>query len=62
MGGAAIAANRLMDALRNNGIQTKMLVRDKQTNQPTVIGLKKSWWRIWMVLVEVLSGGILTIF
>ena len=52
MGGAAIAANRLMDALRNNGIQTKMLVRDKQTNQPTVIGLKKSWWRIWQFVWE----------
>ena len=25
-GGAAIAANRLMDALRNHGIQAKMLV------------------------------------
>ena len=42
IGGAAIAANRLMDALRNNGIQAKMLVRDKQTDNITVIGLKKS--------------------
>ena len=47
MGGAAIAANRLMDALRNNGIQAKMLVRDKQTDRVTVIGLKKTWWKIW---------------
>ena len=37
IGGAAIAASRLMDALRNNGIQAKMLVRDKQTNQITVV-------------------------
>lgn len=51
-GGAAIAANRLMDALRNNGIQAKMLVRDKQTNQVTVIGLKKSWWKVWQFLWE----------
>ena len=29
IGGAAIAANRLMEALKNNGIKTKMLVRDK---------------------------------
>ena len=39
-GGAAIAANRLMDALRNNGIQAKMLVRDKQTEDNDVIALK----------------------
>ena len=51
-GGAAIAANRLMDALRNNGIQAKMLVRDKQTNQVTVIGLKKSLWNIWQFVWE----------
>lgn len=52
MGGAAIAANRLMDALRNNGIQAKMLVRDKQTDQITVIGLKKSLWKIWQFVWE----------
>ena len=52
IGGAAIAANRLMDALRNNGIQAKMLVRDKQTSQITVIGLNKSLWRIWQFIWE----------
>ena len=52
MGGAAIAANRLMDALRNNGIQAKMLVRDKQTSQITVIGLNKSLWKIWQFIWE----------
>lgn len=52
MGGAAIAANRLMDALRNNGIQAKMLVRDKQTDQITVIGLRKSMWKIWQFVWE----------
>ena len=40
IGGAAIAANRLMEALNNNGIKTKMLVRTKQTDQLTVIPLK----------------------
>ena len=44
IGGAAIAANRLMEALKNNGIKTKMLVRDKQTDQISVVDLKKSWW------------------
>lgn len=41
-GGAAIAANRLMEALKNNGVKAKMLVRDKQTEQITVISLKPS--------------------
>ncbi len=31
-GGAAVAANRLMDALNNNGVKAKMLVRDKETD------------------------------
>ena len=33
IGGAAIAANRLMEALKGKGIKAKMLVRDKQTDQ-----------------------------
>ena len=41
IGGAAIAANRLMEALKNNGIKTKMLVRDKQTDQISVVEQKK---------------------
>ena len=39
-GGAAVAANRLMDALNNNGVKAKMLVRDKLTDDITVVGLK----------------------
>lgn len=46
IGGAAIAASRLMEALKNNGIKAKMLVRDKQTDQITVVALRKSWRRI----------------
>lgn len=52
MGGAAIAANRLMEALKNNGIKAKMLVRDKQTDQISVVGMKKSWWKIWQFIWE----------
>ena len=52
IGGAAIAANRLMEALKNNGIKAKMLVRDKQTDQISVVELKKSWWRIWQFIWE----------
>ena len=35
-GGGAIAAYRLMEALNNNGIKAKMLVRDKQSSSVTV--------------------------
>ena len=41
-GGAAVAANRLMDALNNNGVKAKMLVRDKVTDDITVVGLPRS--------------------
>lgn len=43
IGGAAIAANRLMEALKNNGIKAKMLVRDKQTEQMTVVPIGGNW-------------------
>ena len=36
-GGAAVAASRLMEALNNNGVKAKMLVRDKQTNNLCVV-------------------------
>ena len=38
LGGAAVAASRLMESLKNNGIKAKMLVRDKQTDQISVVG------------------------
>lgn len=41
IGGAAIAANRLMEALKGKGIKAKMLVRDKQTDQVTVVPTEK---------------------
>jgi len=43
-GGAAVAANRLMEALKNNGVKAKMLVRDKQTDSLTVSALSKPLW------------------
>ena len=43
VGGAAIAANRLMEALKKNGVKAKMLVRDKQTDQMTVSAIPSSW-------------------
>ncbi len=52
VGGAAIAASRLMDALKDNGIKAKMLVRDKQTDQLTVVQIKKSWLNLWKFFWE----------
>ena len=51
-GGAAVAANRLMEALNNNGVKVKMLVRDKETQQVTVSALPKSWRLQWHFLWE----------
>lgn len=52
IGGAAIAAGRLMEALKNNGIKAKMLVRDKQTDQISVVGLKRNWIQVWKFMWE----------
>ncbi len=54
-GGAAMAANRLMEALNNNGVKAKMLVRDKETESLTVVGLNKGWLSQWHFLRERLS-------
>ncbi|MEG1563701.1 MAG: glycosyltransferase family 4 protein [Bacteroides sp.] len=43
IGGAAVAAGRLLESLKNNGIKAKMLVRYKQTDQISVVGLDKNW-------------------
>lgn len=51
-GGAAVAANRLMMALNNNGVKAKMLVRDKESEALTVVGLSKSPWLQWHFLWE----------
>ncbi|MGI6232146.1 MAG: glycosyltransferase family 4 protein [Prevotella sp.] len=56
-GGAAVAANRLMDALNNNGVKAKMLVRDKTTDDIRVVKVPQRgmhwkflwdrWWVFW---------------
>lgn len=51
-GGAAVAAQRLLDALNNNGVKAKMLVRDKETQKLTVVGLPPSWRQNWNFLWE----------
>ena len=42
-GGAAVAAKRLMYALHSIGVEAKMLVRDKQTDDPHVYSVNTSW-------------------
>ena len=54
-GGAAVAANRLMEALNNNGVKTKMLVRDKESDTLTVVGLDASFRTRWHFLWERLT-------
>ncbi len=51
-GGAAIAASRLTEALKNNGVKAMLMVRDKETDQISVVGLKKSWRLRWRFLRE----------
>lgn len=52
IGGAAVAAGRLMDALKNHGIKAKMLVRDKQTEQISVLSLPGGWRMVWKFVWE----------
>lgn len=52
IGGAAVAASRLTEALKNNGIKAKLLVRDKQTEQITVVALRRSWRLVWKFVWE----------
>ena len=51
-GGAAVAANRLMKALNYNGVKAKMLVRDKESDTLTIVGLPKSPMLHWHFLWE----------
>lgn len=54
-GGAAVAAHRLMEALNNNGEKAKMLVRDKQSDDISVVELPQSWRLRWNFLRERLT-------
>jgi glycosyltransferase involved in cell wall biosynthesis len=42
-GGAAIAANRLLHALNRNGVEARMLVRDRKTDASEVVNIPQSW-------------------
>lgn len=51
-GGAAVAAHRLMEALNNNGVKARMLVRDKQTDDINVSAVGGRLWGQWLFLWE----------
>lgn len=62
IGGAAIAANRLMEALKRIGVKAQMLVRDRQTQQLTVKAVRQSWLLplmfVWERLVILFHNGL----
>ena len=61
-GGAAVAASRLMEALNGNGVKVKMLVRDKQTDNPCVVEHPQQrrlrWAFVWERLLIWLRLGL----
>lgn len=47
-----MASNRLMNALNNNGVKARMLVRDKETDEITVAPVGHPWRAQWAFLWE----------
>ncbi len=62
VGGAAIAASRLMRALRKHGARATMLVRDRQSQQLSVQTVRQSWRLtlkfVWERLLILLGNGL----
>ena len=54
-GGAAVAANRLMEALNNNGVKAKMLVMEKVSDSLTVAAYGNAWSNMARFLWERLT-------
>ena len=42
-GGAAVAAGRIMRVLQEKGVEARMIVRDRSTDDPSVLSLQPSW-------------------
>ena len=61
IGGAAIAATRLMKALKKKGVKARMLVRDKQTDHLTVVTAGSCWKHslhfVWERLCIFIANG-----
>ena len=61
-GGAAVAANRLTEALINNGVKAKMLVMEKQTSSIYVASCVGHWWGLFCFFLERLVIWITNLF
>lgn len=51
-GGASVAAVRLAEALNNNGVEARMLVRERLTDKPFVTQMPGRWQQKWNFLWE----------
>jgi glycosyltransferase involved in cell wall biosynthesis len=51
-GGASVAAVRLAEALNNNGVEARMLVRERLTEKPFVTQMAGRWQQKWNFLWE----------
>lgn len=51
-GGASVAAVRLAEALNNNGVEARMLVRERLTDKPFVVQMPGRWQQKWNFLWE----------
>lgn len=62
VGGAAIACNRLMGALNRYGVEARMFVRDKQTDNQKVTQIASRWALplkfVWERVVILLNNGL----
>lgn len=64
-GGAAVAANRLTKALRSNGVEATMLVRDRSTDDPHVVSVEQTSFQrlrnrfrfLWERLIIFINNG-----
>lgn len=61
-GGAAVAANRLTEALINNGVKAKLLVMEKQTQSIYVASCVSRWWGMFCFILERLVIWIANLF
>ena len=52
VGGAAVAANRLMKALNKNGVKARMLVNNKITADPEVLEVPGKWRKKYNFIFE----------
>ncbi|KAA6333397.1 N N'-diacetylbacillosaminyl-diphospho-undecaprenol alpha-1 3-N-acetylgalactosaminyltransferase [termite gut metagenome] len=52
VGGAAVASYRLTEALKNNGVKAKLLVRNKQTDNVSTVELEANRSHLWKFVWE----------